>query len=176
METNILENLSKDELMVNLAFKTLRSSDIEDNLEEGYDRFSCEELSREDVYFLLDKLSTSLPYSKEYLRLYSSSAETLYLIRKRKELAEDFLNDEYGITEITNYANGLIGEVIEIFFDYDFSEDRLTEFMFKVFEKAKKESYPYDFEYFKRIVKKTHSNVQEVENFLTKIKTLYTLG
>lgn len=171
-----LSGLTKEELELNLVFKTLRSSDIDDCVDDEYDKFSCEDLSEEDIHFLLDKLSNNLHYATKYMKMYSCSSETVYLIAKRKELAEDFLDNEYGMLEIINCGCKSISRILEIFFNYDFGEDRLIDFMVRIFEKAKEESDEDDFSYFKRSIRRTHSNIQEVENFLTKIKTIYALG
>lgn len=169
-----LKELSKDELMVNLAFKTLCSS-MEQELDYDYDKFEYEDLSKSDMNFLFDILVTNKEYAEVYLEDFAGEEETLYILNRSKDLSKFYLESDFAFGDFVDFSSRTMGKMVSLFYSYGL-ENETTKFFTELVDKVNFGVQPCDEDHFFKSIKFMDTKNKEVKDYMLKLKTLLVIS
>lgn len=169
-----LKDLSKDDLYMNLIFRALCNSYTLDDGVISYSELTSKAMKEEDIRYLLDVLSTNEKYIHDYIEYFAVQEEALYVIKKKKEFAKFFIKSSNVSNLVARYSTRSLSSFVEVYISYGLIEE-LDGFFVKLLESLTTDPvYDDEFDIFKGKLMKTKSNIKEAEDFLTKIKTLFS--
>lgn len=170
-----LKDLSKEDLFVNLVYRSLCNSRTLDDGIISYSKLTTRGIKAEDTKYLLDILCTNDKYIHDYLQYNAEQYEILYVLQKDKKFAEFYIRENDNLLySVANYHSETISKFIETYLNYGLIEE-LEGLFINLLELLVEDPICDDqLESFKTKLNETKTDNKEVEDFLTKIRTLFS--